>query len=244
MQEAWAGWGDDARLILLPAREAEVMPGVPWGSPEHFNTPAYWAVRCQWTGENPDFVTRECIVRETAFCLLGGFGIRYEVNVAAYERLDERGFFNGAQPDESEIRNWLLEPLAVEGRLMRYRFPNQRAKRLAGICNTLAVDHLACLNAAQLREALLAIKGIGPKTASWIVRNCTGSDDVAILDVHLIRACQQMRVFPSVLSLPRDYLDLEALFLRFSGAIHVRPSVLDAVMWTEARKSRSLAAAR
>ena len=39
-----------------------------------------------------------------------------------------------------------------------------------------------------LREFLLQLHGIGYKTASWIVRNFTGSDDVAIVDIHLRRA--------------------------------------------------------
>ena len=39
-----------------------------------------------------------------------------------------------------------------------------------------------------LRDWLLAIPGIGPKTASWIVRNRTGSSAVAIIDVHILRA--------------------------------------------------------
>lgn len=243
MQEAWAGWGEGARRFLLPGQETDVIPGVRWGSPGHFNTPAYWSVRCQWEDCNPDYVTRASVMRETTFCLLGGFGIRYEVNVAAYERLEERGFFEGA-PAEDEIREWLIEPLTVAGRPTRYRFPNQRAKRLAGICNTLSGQDFADLDGPRLRNKLLAIEGVGPKTASWIVRNCTGSDEVAILDVHLIRACQQMQVFPSALSLPRDYLELEARFIQFSDAIRVRPSVLDGVMWTEARRSRSLTVAR
>lgn len=75
----------------------------------------------------------------------------------------------------------------------------------------------------------------GPKTASWIVRNLRGSDEVAILDVHVIRACRAMNLFPDVVSLPRDYDGLEARFLSFADRIGVKPSLLDAVMWTEVR---------
>ena len=95
-----------------------------------------------------------------------------------------------------------------------------------------------------IREALLQLEGIGPKTASWIVRNLLGSDEVAILDVHLIRACQQMRVFPHRLALPKDYDALEERFLSFSHAIRIRPSVLDAVIWSEARSPNARSMAR
>lgn len=245
MQEAWAGYGDNARLVMLPAKHVEVIPGVPWGSPEFFNTPAYWAVRCLWETESPNYVTGSELLREVTFCLLGGFGIKYEVNLAAFERLDERGFFEPSGcSDEATIRSWLLEPLIVDGRKIRYRFPNQRASRLARMCKFFADHDLSGLGATDLREALLEIDGIGPKTASWIVRNCLGSDDVAIIDVHLIRACQQMQVFPEHFTLPKDYAALEERFLSFSRAISVKASVLDAVIWTEARKSRSLVTAR
>lgn len=241
-QEAWAGHGPRARLVRLPAHDEEVVPGVAWGSPEYFNTPAYWAVRCQWEEENPDYVAgNDDLIREVAFCLLGGFGIRYEINQAAFARLEERGFFElqAATLDEATIRGWLSEPLLVNEKRTRYRFPNQRAQRLMRMLAFFELNDLSGLSAGTLRAALMTIEGVGPKTASWIVRNCLGSDEVAIIDVHLIRACTTMRVFPDKFSLPRDYEALEACFLRFSKALNVRPSVLDAVIWSEIRKTQS-----
>jgi len=241
-QEAWAGHGASARLVRLPAHDAEVMPGVTWGSPEYFNTPAYWAVRCQWDEENPNYVAgNDDLIREVAFCLLGGFGIRFEVNQAAFARLEACGFFemHPSNINEAIIRSWLSEPLVINGKRQRYRFPNQRAQRLVGMLSFLEMNDLSGLSAGALRGALLRIAGIGPKTASWIVRNCLGSDEVAIIDVHLIRACTTMHVFPKDFSLPRDYEALEARFLRFSKALNVRPSVLDAVIWSEIRKTQN-----
>jgi thermostable 8-oxoguanine DNA glycosylase len=81
----------------------------------------------------------------------------------------------------------------------------------------------------------MAIPGIGPKTASWIVRNWTGTDEVAILDVHVIRAGQLIGLFPKHIRLPRDYSALEARFLEFSHALKVRASLLDAIIWREMR---------
>lgn len=241
-QEAWVGVGANARLVRLPASDAEVVPGVAWGSPDYFNTPAYWAVRCQWEGDNPDYVAgNDDLVREVAFCLLGGYGIRYEVNQAAFLRMEANGLFEPRAPliDEACIRRWLTEPLLVDGRPTRYRFPNQRARRLAGMLAFFALNDLSGLSAGALRTALMTIEGVGPKIASWIVRNCLGSDEVAIIDVHLIRACTNMRVFPEEISLPRDYQALEARFLCFSKALDIKPSVLDAVIWSEIRKTPS-----
>ena len=86
-----------------------------------------------------------------------------------------------------------------------------------------------------LRSALRSLDGVGPKTASWVVRNLLGSDDVAILDVHIIRVCQFIGLFPIRINLSRDYPILEELFLSFARKAGVRPSLLDAVMWAEAR---------
>lgn len=240
MQEVWAGVGDQAQIVRLPPHNEHVISGVPWGFPDRFNTPAYWAVRCRWHSEAvPNFASKEpSLIEEVGFCLLGGFGIRFEVNAAAFDRLRTAGCFDLTRPalPEDRIRLLLLKPLAVGSSKIRYRFPNQRAHRLAKMRHAIADWDLSDLSATDLRRKLMTLEGVGPKTASWIVRNCRGSDEVAIIDVHLIRACRAMNIFPDSFVLPRDYDLLERRFLEFAEAIEVRPSILDAVIWTEARR--------
>ncbi len=240
MQQAWAGTGAEARLITVPGPSEEVVPGVPWGSIYGTNTPAYWAVRCGWAGHLPSFSANgSTLAEEVGFCLLGGFGIRYEVAAAAFDRLRRHGVFApGSNLGEADIRELLLSPLEVDGRHQRYRFPNQRASRLAAAQRRLTSANFSTSSPLDLREALMALDGIGPKTASWIVRNHLDSDDVAIIDVHVIRACRGMGLFVGAPTLPRDYHQLEARFLSLARGIDVRASVLDAVMWTEARSWR------
>ena len=246
MQFVWAGAGDSAHRIVLPDPDEPVLGCVPWGRPEEPMTPAYWAVRCGWEdADQPAFVSEGgSLIEEAAFCLLGGFGITYEVNAAAFERLKGDGAFEpGARLAEAELLARLLEPLDVAGRRIRYRFPNQRARRLAAMVAVLDSIDAAGFSALGLRDFLLDLEGIGPKTASWIVRNIFGSDEVAILDIHVIRACTAMQIFPEDVALPKDYELLERRFLEFASAIQVRASVLDAVMWTEMRAGRSPLAA-
>lgn len=229
--------GKPLRLELPPA-EAEVMPGVPWGMACVPNTPAFWAAMCRWPlDDGRDFVsTSGSLVEEVGFCLLGGFGIRYEANAAAFERLRSIGAFDLSVPcDEAAMRTALEQPLLVGTRRQRYRFPRQRAARLAEMRRTISSLHLDGLQGRELRDRLTRIAGVGPKTASWIVRNLTGSDEVAIIDVHVIRACTSMNVFPRRVNLPRDYEALEAAFLGLAHGMGVRASVLDAVIWTEMR---------
>ena len=88
----------------------------------------------------------------------------------------------------------------------------------------------------------MKINGVGPKTASWIVRNLTGSDEVAILDIHIIRACRLMSLFPREVRLPRDYGPLEERFLKFAEGLGVGAAVLDALIWTKMREMPRLVA--
>lgn len=237
MQEVWAGTGSAARLVKMPRRDAEAVPGVAWGTPDDVNTPAYWAVRCRWEGAVPSYsATGATLPEEVGFCILGGFGVRFEVANAAFERLRSHGAFDlGREVGESEVLDLLTRPLDVGGRPQRYRFPNQRATRISSMRRRLATCPIEGLAPIALRDALMGLDGVGPKTASWIVRNHLDSDEVAILDVHVIRACRGMGVFAGPPKLPRDYPDLERRFLALARAIDVRPSVLDAVMWSEVR---------
>jgi N-glycosylase/DNA lyase len=235
--EVWAGREGARRMVRIPPPELEVMPGVMWGRPETANTPAYWAVRCCWDDDLPDYTASNGnLIEETGFCLLGGFGVKYEVNVAAFERLREHGVFClDSAVTGQQIVQLLSVPLVVSNRTVRYRFPNQRGQRLAAMRDHLKSIKIDQKMPLEMRNALQLIDGIGPKTASWIVRNMLDSDDVAIIDIHILRACCMMGVFPEQNRLPRDYSDLERRFIDFSCAIDVRPSVLDAVMWLEMR---------
>lgn len=238
MQQVWVGSGQRAVRVDLPPADREVLPGLRWGYANDPSSPAYWAARCRYPGkESPDFVTSDDTLLEVVgFCLLGGFGIRYEVNLAAYERLREAGAFDpDVEISEAEMQAMLMRPLQVGGRLVRYRFPNQRSRRLASMRSQLSGEWVDGTLALELRDRLLSIDGVGPKTASWIVRNLLGSDEVAILDVHIIRACRAMTLFPDRVVLPRDYASLERRFLDLAEGIGVPASLLDGVMWTEVR---------
>lgn len=242
MQEYWVGSGESARHVVLPRADDEVVPGVRWGRAEEVDTAAYWALRCA-NEEHPlhGFVSAESdLLEEIGFCILGGFGVRAEINGAAFERLRANGVFDLGRPaDELQIRDLLLQPLSVEGRQQRYRFPNQRARRIIDLRTKFQASEASEFSEANLPTFLKTIEGIGPKTAAWIVRNHFGSDEVAIIDVHVIRACKRLKVFPQEFSLPRDYEPLQTKFLDFARAIKVKPSVLDAVMWTEMRSLQS-----
>ena len=217
---------------------AEVIPGVKWGRPEWVPSAAYWAAMSEIADDLDDFVCSEATLKEqVGFCLLGGFGITAEMNHAIFEHLDAEGIFRPQNiPTADEIERLLRVPVKVAGKLRRYRFPNQRSTRLAAALRRIEENPPSSDDPRRFRHDLTKVPGVGPKTASWITRNWLGSNEVAILDIHIIRAGVLIGLFDRRQTVPKDYDAMEARFLAFAAALNVRPSLLDAVMWREMRK--------
>lgn len=233
--------GEDAELMLPPAQD-EAMPGVRWGRFDGLFTPAYWKGQAWLHGPlgtyEPGPLGRD-LREEVAACMLGGFGIGAEVGLAAFARVKERGLL-GPSPDVGQMTSALEEPFFLHGVRRRYRFWRTKAESLAAAMRLLD-DTWTNLEVRVLRDALACLPGVGPKTASWVVRNRTGSDHVAILDVHIARAGTIAGLWNSSATPSRSYQSMEAAFLRFAEAIDVRASVLDGLMWDQMRRLGSLA---
>lgn len=228
--------------IELPGPEAEVLRGIRWGSLDAFPTPAYWAFQVmgrRMQAQRINYKLGATLAEEVAACLLGGHGIPAEVGLAAFQRVRDRGAFGMTPPTQDELLSWLSEPLLIGERLVRYRFASQKSKYLANALLTLTKECPPLNTGRQLRDWLLSLPGIGPKTASWIARNWLNADDVAILDIHILRAGVLAGFFPETLKVERDYLQLEERFIAFSTALGVLPSELDAVIWAEMMASSS-----
>ena len=230
--------GDGLERLLLPPAEADVMQGVAWGRHDELGSPAYWAAQSWlWGLEEPDhYRLGGSLGEELLACMLGGYGIPAEVGLSAYYRLRSSlaeapcGLYN-----EAFVREELSRPLRINGRDVRYRFANQKARYVSAAFRKLD-DHAHELPDRALRDRLTTLSGVGPKTASWVVRNLRGSDEVAILDIHLLRAGRMLGIFEPALTVERHYPRLEAAFLGFAAAIGARPSILDSVMWMTMRR--------
>ncbi len=221
--------------LELPSENEQIMPGVRWGAVDAFPTPAYWVYQVfanRLQGTSPNYRLGRTLAEEVGACLLGGHGIPASVGLAAYERMRAHQAFDGKAPTEQQLFDWLQEPLTVHGRTVRYRFAAQKARYLAAALKMVSNAPSNC-SGKTLRDWLLQVPGIGPKTASWVARNWLGADDVAILDIHILRFGQAINLFPENLTVERHYEALEALFLAFSAKVGIRPSDLDAVIWLE-----------
>lgn len=206
-----------------------------WGEIHHLGTAAYWIEQTRMFGESDSYRLGETLAEEVAACILGGHGIPADVGLAAFASLRDAGLLRPpGQP--TEVAERLRGPLRIPGRArpVRYRFAAQRAERVSSALALLDACPAPCEPMA-LREFLLGFPGIGPKTASWVVRNWTGCDGVAIIDIHIQRAGVAAGFFSQCWRLPRDYALFEQAFCKVAQIGGVTTAAMDACIWDQMR---------
>jgi len=228
----------------MPCPEEQILPGMKWGDPWHLFTPAYWLAQA-WMAEldtkpSSCYRARDGVVEELVFCLLGGYGITAEMATAAYERCGGAGLVAARETRQEAWVSVLSAPLVVGGRHLRYRYPNQKSKYLASAMRIVRQEPLRLDSGLGLRDQLLGMPGVGYKTASWVARNVLDCDDVAILDIHIIRAGKLCGLFKDSDRVEKDYCGMEARFLLFCQAMSLRPAVLDCLIWDGMRDAGQL----
>jgi N-glycosylase/DNA lyase len=184
--------------------------------------------------------------RELVFCLLGGHGVKYELARSATEILVARGVLGECVRSGDRLQRWLqdllgrpwYEPARVDGRGCRYRYPKRKALLLRQADDWLRehvsdglLNHLATIEDEHERRAWLCeCPGVGPKTASWLLRNIGLGDRLAILDVHVLRALEATGR-AGEWQLSRHYVQLESAFLQWSASLDAVPAAFDLFLW-------------
>lgn len=184
--------------------------------------------------------------RELLFCLLGGHGVSYELSVSAADVLAGKGIFGECERRGDRLQRFVqdllsrpwYEPLRHDGRGRRYRYPKRKSALIrqaddwirehapAGLLEILqALD-----DERKRREWLCLCPGVGPKTASWVLRNLGLGDRLAILDVHVLRALEQTGRIAQY-RLPRDYDRAEVAFLAWSDQLNAPAAAFDLLLW-------------
>lgn len=91
-------------------------------------------------------------------------------------------------------------------------------------------------NSQQAREWLVEnVKGFGMKEASHFLRNVGMGNDLAILDVHILKNLQELQVIkeiPKSLT-PKKYLEIERQMTEFSGKIGIPFDEMDLLLWSK-----------
>lgn len=208
-----------------------------WGEYYMIGTPAYWISQARLLPQKLDLKAGKSLAEEVVFCLLGGYGITFELNDAAFAALKEEGVIcRDSVPSEMQIEAILRQPLTVNGRnkSIRYRFPVLKSKRIHQVLKILKSSEPP-EHPLSLRAWLMKLPGIGFKTASWIVRNYLDSNLVAIIDIHVQRAGVAAGFFKPSWRLPKDYGLFEKVFLGYSKIGGVPASILDICIWEQMR---------
>lgn len=236
MQTMYALVDDTVHAVDMPHPDSFVLPGIRWGRFDDVMTPAYWCGQVwhhEKLGTYKSLRLGSSLAEETAACLLGGFGMRAELGLAAFARLRDNDLLLAGVTSEA-LEFALSSPFEIHGRQWRYRFPRQKSRYLAGCLKRL--DYFSePADDVELRDKLAMLPGVGLKTASWIVRNHRSSNAVAIVDVHILRAGRSMGLFGVDLNPARHYRVLERQFLNFATAIRSAASLLDGLMWDQMR---------
>lgn len=232
-------------ISIVPDKSEEVLPGVYWGECGALFTPAYWKFQYNLYESglynNINYQLGETFLEEVVACLLGGYGIPAEIGLMAFLRLKQLKLIT-PKASLDDIKEALSTPFLVsKEKTVKYRFANQKSSYIYSFLNRHDLDNIPLNNDISLRKWLLKLDGIGFKTASWITRNWLNSNQVAILDIHIIRAGILAGFYDSEADVSKDYLILERKYLDFCSAMEVDPSKMDAIIWDVMKKNNKLA---
>ncbi|MBS4064726.1 MAG: hypothetical protein KGZ74_09215 [Chitinophagaceae bacterium] len=228
----------------LPQNETYLMPGIKWGNYCQLYTPAFWKFMYQSSETNEQSNRHRLgntILEEIVACLLGGYGMPSELGLAAFERLRDESLISPGISLQ-KIKKALATPFNMaDGSYKKYRFYNQKSKYVYLLLQRSDLFSIPLENDILLRNWLITVDGIGPKTASWITRNWLQSENVAILDIHILRAGKIAGFFEEIDNVSKNYFELESRYINFCKALDVLPSNMDAIIWNYMKKTNKLA---
>jgi N-glycosylase/DNA lyase len=189
-------------------------------------------------------VTRDVRVvqAELVFCLLSGFSVSYELACSAANCVTQLDPFNPRWTDDrlhetllSELCKPQFEPRGAGGQLRRYRFPQMKAGLLlrargwvtaqGNVLETL----LAQASDQERRQLLCECPGLGPKSATLLLRNIGLANHLAIVDVHIRRAlvaAGRVDVRSAMC-----YEAAERAFLTWCDDLHAAAPAFDLFLW-------------
>ncbi len=150
------------RTLSLPDSDVELIDDVRWGRFDEIFSPAFWATQV-WLVSEADTPWRhrlgDSLVEEIAACLLGGYGMRSEVGLAAFRVVRSSGMLRST-PTEADFFDVLSQPFLIHGKTFRYRYPRQRSRYLSHALRRLSQEVAPTDDDLKFREWLLTFLGV------------------------------------------------------------------------------------
>lgn len=204
-------------------------------------TKSYWKVQYYLDDSfQENYRLGSNLIEEVVACLLGGYGIKAELGLLAFHRIKNLRLIRKGV-SLGDLEKAINAPFRWNGKVVHYRFSHQKSKYIHRFLQRHDIDEFEKLCGSNLRDKLITIEGIGPKTASWIARNCGSCEDVAIVDIHIYRAGRLAGFVNPNWDMQKDYYRIEESFLEFCHSINALPSKMDSIMWNQMKESNKRA---
>jgi thermostable 8-oxoguanine DNA glycosylase len=180
---------------------------------------------------------------ELLFCLLGGHGVTFELARSATAVLEPLNVFHREWSParlevavRTELESAQFDPRRQDGSLRRYRYPRRKARLIAQAAEwvnghrPLSHNLAAHDDESARRDFLCDCPGVGLKTASWLLRNVGLGEELAVIDIHVLRALGATGRITEA-RLPRDYCAIERCFLAWCDELNAPPAAFDLMLW-------------
>lgn len=153
-----------------------------------------------------------------------------------------------AQALEAALSMSLREPMNLNGRQIRYRFPNAKAKQIAktwvnfdwGRKSLRAIAYSDVSEETARTVLIQNVVGMGPKQASMFLRDIGAAKDLAIIDRHILdymRVTSLADVDPKALT-SKTYWDIEECLRDYAHFLGHPLSLVDHAIWLITREAK------
>jgi N-glycosylase/DNA lyase len=188
--------------------------------------------------------------RELCLCILSS-NVPYELAQSAFFHLVDMGYLslkwitktkNSQKIIASELRKSIYLPRKLDSSYRKYRFPNIRSENIHQAAKMVSSDEVwlskllkNSTSERATRDFLVAnISGLGLKEASHFLRNIRYSNQLAIIDSHVISFLVKIRAVPqrnTKTITRRIYLELEATLQDICDKHKLSLSIFDMAVW-------------
>lgn len=193
--------------------------------------------------------------RELCLCILSS-NVPFELAKSAFTHLLDIGYLelewitktsDSQQQISRELSKPLYLPKKIDGSYRKYRFQNTRARDIAQAAKVIHSDNsflfklLTSSNSENTARDFLVsnITGIGLKEASHFLRNIGYSNQLAIIDSHVISFLIKINAVSQgdiKTITPKIYLKLERKLQNIASEHGLNLSVLDMAIWQYMRE--------
>lgn len=198
-------------------------------------------------------MTELCLRKELISCIIGS-QIKFESACHIMENINYTGILEAENWDrlsEFQFHSIISSVLSNTHSCLPYsishRFPKQTANRILQARQSLLTKNLINIiydfdNYKDMREYLVnSISGIGPKQASMFIRNIHQSNDIAVLDSHIVIFMKMIGLSKNIeVATLKKYEEAEVCYCNYAWDIGVEPGILDRAIWVTMKAAREM----